>query len=122
MNRAISLLLLLVSALACADLSGKYEATAEGRKYTLTIKQAGKDLSGDINDGEQSLALTGTVEGDALTGTLKVPSVNVDLFFKGSKTAKGIKLKIAPPNEAGKADWNEAKSSVATLPMSTPRR
>ena len=112
---AALLLLLFVSTLAKADLSGKYEGASDGEKYTLILTQAGNDLTGDIKNDGPSMTLTGKVDGDAASGTIKISGIEVTLHFTLVKTAKGLNMKVAAPGQDGKVDWADADEFVFTL-------
>jgi hypothetical protein len=101
---------LTVAALAGAiDLSGNYEATSDGEKYTLTLKQDGDSLTGEAKGEGQTFKLKGTVKGEKATGTLTVTfeGVNVALHFKSEMVGDKLKILVAAPGDDGKPDWSE---------------
>lgn len=94
----LALTLLMASLALAADLSGKWKAQVPGRNgqardVTFTLKVDGGKLTGTMDDGRASTALTdGTVAGDTIT--FSVETQRGKRVYKGTVTGENeIKLK-----------------------------
>jgi len=105
-NRTLSALMFFVLAVAayCADFSGKWQwmtAGADGRKqYTLTLKQDGANLTGDVSSGEDVMPIRdGKVSGDKVSFVVARTWGNREttMTYTGRVFGDEIRFKVAMP-------------------------
>lgn len=117
MKKLVTAILLFASALAAADITGKWKGTAEGPngpiERTFVFKQEGSKLTGETNsDFTGKSAITdGKVEGDTITFTIaaKFQDNDITLTYKGKITGEEIKFAVEIPGNPGPAIEYTAK-------------
>lgn len=102
------LLAFVLCTLAAVNFSGSYTGSQDGVEFKLELKQEGTKLQGEAKGGGLTFKLAGSVEGESAEGTLLLEGTSEKMFFKASLTPEGLELKIAEPDDNGKAVWAEA--------------
>ncbi len=105
-----ALLLSVLVALTSASFTGTYEGTQDGVKFNLELTQSGSNVTGKATaaDGAVSFSFKGTASGETAEGEMTMAGDAVKLFFKATLTSDGLTMKIAEPDDNGKALWAEA--------------
>lgn len=93
-----------------ADFSGTYKGTTEDIEFELKLTQSDKSVSGRATSKFINFNLSGKVNGETAEGTMKPEGTGEEdkMFFKATLESGGLDMKIADPDDNGKANWAEA--------------
>lgn len=107
---AVIAVLCTLYASSVADFSGTYKGTTEGIEFELKLTQSDKSVSGKATSPVITFNLTGKVNGDTAEGTMKPDGAGDEdkMFFKATLEGTDMDMKIAEPDDNGKANWAEA--------------
>lgn len=106
----VLLLAVLGALVTFAGFTGTYKGTQDGVEFTLDLKQEGSKVSGKATGGGATFKLDGTASGQTAEGTLTIEGLGEKMFFRATLSDTGLLMKIAEPDENGKAAWAEADS------------
>jgi hypothetical protein len=112
----LTLCLLLVIT-ACAfgqQFNGTFTGNSDDTPVTLKLTETDGKVTGTFSDGTLVLQIEGKIEGGKLTGTGTPKGIPVKMFIRASRTGDRLTLEVAPPDDAGKADWDDADKVVLT--------
>jgi hypothetical protein len=82
-SRAILLALALASC-GGPSFDGVFKGSYQGQETVLALRQDGKTLSGTITWGGYDASVSGSVEGDRVTGTVRQPQLGIELPFEAT--------------------------------------